>query len=66
MAKEKTVIKPANETIRADIDKAGKIVVSPQYESAYSFKDGLGSVGKDGKYGLIDRTGKWVSELPCD
>jgi hypothetical protein len=47
------------------IDKAGKVVIEPTFDSASSFQDGLACVGiKDDsneyKTGYIDRTGKYV------
>ena len=42
------------------------MVVEPQYDYAYSFSDGLALVGKDGKCGFIDKTGKVVIEPKYD
>ncbi len=52
------------------IDKTGKIVVTPEYDGAENFSDGLAKVRKGGwetgKYGLIDKTGKIVVPLEYD
>jgi hypothetical protein len=42
------------------IDKAGKVVIPPQYENTMGFNEGLAATKKDGKYGYIDTKGKWV------
>ena|GEM_PF-1365259 len=48
------------------IDKTGKIVVSPRFDSAESFTNGLAIVGNrmagenDIRYGLIDKTGQFL------
>lgn len=45
------------------VDKAGKWVIQPQFESAECFSEGLACVqtsGKEHKYGFIDKTGKFV------
>ena len=43
------------------IDKTGKIVISPQFQYAYPFIEGLAcvSAGSD-KWGYIDESGKWA------
>jgi uncharacterized protein (TIGR02145 family) len=46
-----------------DISQKGKIAINPQFEEAGIFRDGLALVktgGKDGKWGYIDKTGKYV------
>ena len=51
------------------IDKAGNMVVEPQWDVAYSFSDGLAAVALRGKWGYIDQTGnvviqpEWSSHL---
>lgn len=42
------------------INKKGKTVRKPQYDSADSFSDGLALVSKDGKNAYIDKKGKIV------
>lgn len=41
-------------------DKAGKIVITPKFEEAYGFDEGLALVKKGGKYGYINPKGKTV------
>ena len=40
----------------------GEIVIYPQFDRAYHFEGGVAEVDRDGKWGLIDRTGKIVVE----
>ena len=44
------------------INKNGKIVITPQFDWAYGFQEGLAQVeiGINGKWGYIDKTGKLV------
>jgi len=42
------------------IDKSGKFVIKPQFDSAESFSEGLAAVGMNSKNGYIDKTGKLV------
>jgi hypothetical protein len=46
------------------IDKAGKVVIPPQFTYAYPFSEGKAAVTKDGSgdtgWGHIDKTGMWV------
>ncbi|MGC4099860.1 WG repeat-containing protein [Ferruginibacter sp.] len=43
------------------IDKAGKMVINPQFRHAYTFSDGLAMVeNTEGKYGFIDKKGTLV------
>ncbi len=44
------------------IDKTGKVVIEPEYESVWPFFDGLAKVQIEEKYGYIDKTGKFISE----
>lgn len=50
--------------LRGYVDLAGKVAISPQYEKASLFVDGVAEVGKtiNGEllYGIIDRNGKTV------
>lgn len=47
-----------------DNNTKGKIVIKPQFYSVGAFADGLAYyyVEKDAKYGLINKSGKWVYE----
>src|SRR5688572_1395289 len=40
------------------INKSGKVVVTPQYEFAGNYYDGMASVKSGGKYGFVDGNGK--------
>src|SRR6185369_6934339 len=43
------------------IDKAGNVVIQPQFERARIFSEGLASVSVDGnRYGYIDKSGTFV------
>ena len=42
------------------IDRTGKIVISPQFNEAHWFEDGLAVVKIGSKFGFIDKTGKIV------
>jgi hypothetical protein len=48
----------------AYIDKTGKIVIQPKFDAAEDFSSGLAQVRigdwETGKYGYIDKTGKYV------
>lgn len=48
------------------LDAEGKEVVSPIYQKAFDFKDGLGIVVLNDKWGYIDPTGKVVVPLKYD
>ncbi|MBO4598873.1 MAG: WG repeat-containing protein [Bacteroidaceae bacterium] len=48
------------------IDKAGKIVINPQFKHAGCFANGLAAVKIKDKYGYIDKTGKIVIEPQFD
>jgi hypothetical protein len=43
-------------------DKAGRVVVAPQFEAADDFVFNRAIVEQNGRYGLIDREGNWVSQ----
>ena len=44
------------------VNRMGKFVLEPQYESALPFTDFLAAVQKDGKWGFINCEGKFVIE----
>ena len=48
------------------IDKTGKIVIEPQFSTAWRFHDGVARVGKDGKWGMIDKNGNVVVPFEYD
>src|SRR5215471_11177127 len=48
------------------IDKTGKFVVPPRYDSVWSFAEQLASVSVGGKWGFIDKTGKLVIPAQFD
>jgi hypothetical protein len=41
-------------------DSTGKVVVSPSYELAYPFTEGMAAVRIAGKYGYLDESGKEI------
>jgi hypothetical protein len=48
------------------IDRTGKVLVEPQFDSASDFSGGMACVSIDGKYGYIDTKGKLVVPLRYD
>ena len=42
------------------LDKAGRIVVTPQFDDMYDFRNGYAWVKKNGRWGLIDKKGKLI------
>jgi predicted DNA-binding WGR domain protein len=46
------------------IDKAGQIVIKPQYDEAHQFSEGLAAVKRNGKFSYIDRAGKGLVVSP--
>ncbi|MGJ8958557.1 WG repeat-containing protein [Campylobacter coli] len=48
------------------MDKSGKFVIKPKFDSIWSFREGLAKVELNGKYGLIDKSGKIVIEPKFD
>lgn len=48
------------------IDTNGNVVIEAQFDSVYSFADGLASVSKDEKWGFIDTKGNVVVPLDYD
>jgi len=49
--------------VRIGAEDGGPVVAPPQFESIWSFEDGIAAVLLDGKLGLIDTDGRQV--LPC-
>ena len=53
-----------NRIVHFYIDKTGKYVINPQFDSAGNFSEGLAPVrigdDKTGKWGCIDKTGKFL------
>ena len=45
---------------RGIINQREEEIIPYIYDHVYSFSEGLALVGKDGKYGYIDKTGKEV------
>lgn len=48
------------------INKSGEMIITPQFERALGFVEGLGRVGIGDKQGYIDETGKFVIPLKFD
>ena len=48
------------------MDKEGKMVIKPEFESGSIFVNGLAPVKVNGKCGYIDRTGKLAVEARFD
>lgn len=48
------------------IDRAGKVVIAPQYENTMGFNEGLAATKSGGKYGFIDTKGNWVIKPQYD
>ena len=48
------------------VSEAGEVVSLPEYDIVYDFSDGLATVGKNSKYGKIDKTGKLIVPLEYD
>jgi hypothetical protein len=48
------------------VDKTGTVVISPQFEDALPFSEGLAAVSQNGRYGFIDKNGKTVINLQFD
>lgn len=45
------------------MDTAGTVVIPAQFTDAQSFrKDGFAAVEKDGKWGIVDKTGSWIAD----
>jgi hypothetical protein len=42
------------------IDKTGKIIINPQFDDAWGFREGLAKVWIGKKLGYVDKTGKYV------
>ena len=48
------------------IDKTGKFIIQPQFDSASNFSEGFASVRMNNKWGYIDKTGKFVIQPQFD
>ncbi|ECC1273812.1 WG repeat-containing protein, partial [Campylobacter coli] len=48
------------------IDRSGKFVIKPKFDSIWDFSEGLAKVKLNGKYGFIDKSGKIVIEPKFD
>ena len=44
------------------IDTSGKIVIQPQFKSAFYFREGVGTAEVDSGYASIDTSGKVLAE----
>jgi len=42
------------------IDKKGKYAITPQFDEAGSFEEGLAAVRSENKWGYIDKDGKYI------
>lgn len=51
---------------RGFVDKAGTMVIPPQFKEAQDFSEGLAAVKVNGKWGFIDKTGTMVIEPRFD
>ena len=49
----------------ADHDHTGKMVINPQFESAFIFRDGLTWVELGGKFFTINRAGQILLDPTC-
>lgn len=47
-------------------DEQGEVVVKCKYELAFAFENGLGKVGKNGKYGFVTPAGKEILPVNYD
>ena len=43
-------------------DETGKIIIPMQYDKVWRFKNGLAKIEKNKRYGLIDKSGKIISD----
>lgn len=50
----------AHEPLGGYIDKSGKLVIPAQYDQAGPFSEGLAYVRVSRRWGVIDKTGKWI------
>lgn len=42
------------------MDKTGKLVITPKFDDAFPFSEGLSAIKIDGKWGFIDKTGRMI------
>jgi len=48
------------------IDRAGKYVIKPRFDSIITFDSGLAQVKVGDKWGIIDKTGKYIAKPMFD
>ncbi|ENA9430640.1 WG repeat-containing protein, partial [Campylobacter coli] len=48
------------------IDRSGKFVIKPKFDSIWDFSEGLAKVELNRKYGFMDKNGKIVIEPKFD
>ena len=60
-----SIVAPAITPAQAS-EMSYSVMITPQYEDADSFSEGLAAVKKDGKWGYIDETGKTVIPFEYD
>lgn len=53
-------VQPLKSKMLGYIDKKGTMVISPRFDDAFPFSNGLARVQKGGKTGFIDKSGKFI------
>ncbi|EPS6017597.1 WG repeat-containing protein [Campylobacter coli] len=48
------------------MDRSGKFVIKPKFDSIWDFSEGLAKVKLNGKYGFIDKSGKIIAKPKFD
>lgn len=48
------------------LSKNGEIIAKPEFDDIWGFSEGLAKVELNGKYGFIDRSGKFAIEPKFD